>query len=98
RGGNYGWRVTEGSRCNPAISGGVCSTAGFNLPIAEYNHAGGRCSVTGGYVYRGSKGALPLGSYVYGDFCSGEIFSLLRGEQNLLLDTNLNISSFGEDE
>ena len=98
RGGNYGWRVTEGSRCNPAIGGGVCSTAGFNLPIAEYNHAGGRCSVTGGYVYRGAKGALPLGTYVYGDFCSGEIFSFLRGEQNLLLDTNLNISSFGEDE
>jgi len=97
-GGNYGWRVMEGTRCNPGIGGGVCSTAGFNLPIAEYRHTGGRCSITGGYVYRGSKGALPSGTYVYADYCSGEIFSLIGGEQNLLLDTSLNIPSFGEDE
>ncbi|MEK6321952.1 MAG: PQQ-dependent sugar dehydrogenase [Acidobacteriota bacterium] len=97
-GGNYGWRVMEGARCNPGVGGGVCSTAGFSLPVAEYNHTGGRCSVTGGYVYRGSKGALSFGTYVYADFCSGEIFSLIGGEQNLLLATNLNISSFGEDE
>lgn len=97
-GGNYGWRVMEGTRCNPGIGGGVCSTAGFTLPIAEYRHTGGRCSITGGYVYRGSKGAFPSGAYVYADFCSGEIFSLIGGEQNLLMDTDLNISSFGEDE
>jgi glucose/sorbosone dehydrogenase len=98
RGGNYGWREMEGARCNPVIGGGVCSTAGFNLPIAEYRHKGDRCSITGGYVYRGSKGALPSGTYLYADYCSGEIFSLLGSEQNLLLDTSLNISSFGEDE
>ncbi|MEK6410968.1 MAG: PQQ-dependent sugar dehydrogenase [Acidobacteriota bacterium] len=97
-GGNYGWRVMEGTRCNPGVGGGVCSTAGFTLPIAEYRHTGGRCSMTGGYVYRGSKRALPSGTYVYADFCSGEIFSLIGGEQNLLMDTDLNISSFGEDE
>jgi glucose/arabinose dehydrogenase len=95
---NYGWRVMEGTHCNPGVGDGVCSSAGFSLPIAEYLHAGGRCSITGGYVYRGSKGALQSGTYVYADYCTGEIFSLIGGQQNLLLDTNLNISSFGEDD
>ena len=67
-------------------------------PIAQYKHTGGRCSITGGYVYRGSKGSLPFGAYVFGDFCTGEIFLLKDGAQSLLMDTALGISSFGEDE
>ncbi|HWP42470.1 MAG TPA: PQQ-dependent sugar dehydrogenase, partial [Blastocatellia bacterium] len=97
RGGNYGWRVFEGTRCtnnDPAL----CGTLSATPPIAEYSHAGGRCSVTGGYVYRGSKSTLPLGTYIFGDFCSGEIFMLSGGAQSLLMDTSLNISSFGEDD
>lgn len=97
RGGNYGWRVFEGTSCtnnDPAL----CSAGEFTGPIAEYGHNGGRCSITGGYVYRGSKGSLPLGAYVYADFCTGEIFLLQDGAQSLLLDTALSISSFGEDE
>src|SRR5215510_113311 len=97
-GGNYGWRITEGNHCNQAINGGLCSTIGLIMPILEYGHTGGRCSIIGGYVYRGSKATLPIGTYVYGDYCSGEIFGLIGGSQRLLLDTNLNISSFGEDE
>ena len=61
-------------------------------------HGGGRCSITGGYVYRGSRGALPTGTYVYGDFCTGEIFAWNGAAQALLLDTAMSISSFGEDE
>jgi len=96
---NYGWRVAEGNHCNQAIGGGVCSMAGFVPPIAEYGHSGGKCSITGGYVYRGSKGTFPSGTYVYADFCSGEIFTLATGGgQSLLLDSGMNISSFGEDE
>lgn len=97
RGGNYGWRVLEGTRCTnngPAS----CSTPGFIPPIFEYTHTGGRCSITGGYVYRGAKSSLPPGSYIYGDYCTGEIFLLIGTTQQRLLDTNLNISSFGEDE
>ncbi len=97
RGGNYGWRVMEGNHCNPSFNNGQCSTAGFTTPIAEYGHTQGRCSLTGGYVYRGTKGALPVGSYVFGDYCTGEIFLLDGGVESVLLDTDLNISSFGED-
>ncbi len=96
-GGNYGWRVCEGTRCT-ALGPAACTTPGFIPPIAEYTHELGRCSVTGGYVYRGSRNALPLGTYVYGDYCSGEIFMLKDGAQTLLAKTGLNIASFGEDE
>lgn len=98
KGGNYGWRVTEGKHCNPSIGGGVCSMSGLIPPIAEYVHSGGRCSITGGYLYRGGNQTLPSGTYVYADFCTGEIFSLVGSEQNVLLDTGINISSFGEDD
>jgi glucose/arabinose dehydrogenase len=97
RGGNYGWRVMEGNSCtnnDPAL----CNPSRFVAPIAEYNHTNGRCSITGGYVYRGTQTSLPLGAYVYGDFCTGEIFLLSGSSSSLLMDTNLSISSFGEDE
>jgi hypothetical protein len=99
QGGNYGWRVLEGTFCTgngPAS----CSDPRFIPPIAEYVNTGqtGRCAIIGGYVYRGTQGSLPYGAYVYGDLCSGEIFMLKDGVQTLLLDTPLSISSFGEDE
>ena len=97
RGGNYGWRVFEGTRCT-GLGPAQCNPADFQAPIAEYEHTGGRCSVTGGYVYRGTRSSLPIGAYVFGDFCTGEIFLLQGGTQSLLQDTSLNISSFGEDE
>jgi len=97
-GANYGWNVMEGSRCfaNPS-----CSSAGLTLPVAEYLHGTGDCSVIGGYVYRGSIPALQ-GIYVYGDLCSGRIWGLRRNgavwENRLLIDTELTISTFGEDD
>ncbi len=95
RGGNYGWRTWEGSGCTGLD--GSCSASGFIFPVTEYPQAGGRCSITGGYVYRGSAAALPTGTYVFGDFCTGEILGFAGGTASLLLDTTLNISSFGED-
>ena len=98
-GGNYGWSIWEGDRCthnNGAT--GPCSSTGFTFPITEYDHSGGRCSVTGGYVYRGTKGSLPVGTYVFGDLCTGEIFTLLNGTSNVALDTGFQLASFGEDE
>ncbi len=96
-GGNYGWRVYEGSSCTN-IDSTLCSPSNYLFPVFEYGHTGGRCSITGGYIYRGSLNSLPEGLYVYGDFCSGEVFTWNGTEQRLLLDTSLNISSFGEDD
>jgi glucose/arabinose dehydrogenase len=97
-GANYGWNVMEASSCFADPS---CSSAGLTLPVAEYLHGSGDCSVTGGYVYRGSNPAL-RGIYIYGDFCSGRIWGLRRNgtnwESKLLNDTTLSISTFGEDE
>ena len=97
RGGNYGWRVYEGFACTRNDQT-LCDPSRYRLPIFDYDHSSGRCSVTGGYVYRGAQGALPGGTYVYGDYCSGEIFTWDGTTQSLLLRTPLNISSFGEDE
>jgi len=96
-GGNYGWRVFEGSLCTN-FDPLMCSSLPSIRPAIEYDHSGGRCSVTAGYAYRGRKGTLPPGSYVYGDFCTGEIFLAAGAQSQLLLDTDMNITSFGEDE
>jgi hypothetical protein len=103
RGGNYGWRVFEGTLCTN-IDPSLCNPANFIPPIAEYDRSFGRCAIIGGYVYRGTKATLPSGAYIYGDLCTGEILQLVPassgGTQSVLLDTALNnvLASFGEDE
>ncbi|MGE0131682.1 MAG: PQQ-dependent sugar dehydrogenase [Blastocatellales bacterium] len=97
-GGNYGWRIFEGTRCTN-LGPDPCVPGNYSAPLVEYDHSvNRRCSVTGGYVYRGPRNSLPTGSYVFGDFCSGEIFLWNGGVTSLLLDTDIAISSFGEDE
>ena len=98
KGGNYGWRVYEGSLCTNNDPSLCPNTQDYIFPIFDYTHSGGRCSLTGGYVYRGAQGAVPTGTYLYGDYCSGEIFAWNGSAQSVLLDTAMNISSFGEDE
>ena len=94
RGFNYGWRLMEGDRCfEPAVG---CNDQDLKLPVATYAQTGGRCSITGGYVYRGLGIPALYGTYVYGDFCTGEIFGLAGGQTTVLLDTDLSIASFGE--
>ena len=100
KGTNFGWRVMEGNHCYRPSSG--CNKSGKAKPLAEYSHTSG-CSVTGGYVYRGSVSPSLRGLYVFGDYCSGRIWMLPFGAakpaaETLLLDTSLSISSFGEDE
>jgi glucose/arabinose dehydrogenase len=97
---NYGWPIMEGLHCFPETRS--CDRAGLDMPIAEYDHALG-CSITGGYVYRGSVYPAAQGGYVYGDFCSGRIWALYltdagAWQQVQLLQTQLGISSFGEDD
>jgi len=98
---NFGWPCLEGTHifnpdaeCDPPLTG----------PVIEYSHAGGNCSITGGYVYRGSR--LPLqGRYLYGDWCSQRIWIATRteggwsSEEWTVAATQLNsLSSFGQDE
>jgi glucose/arabinose dehydrogenase len=99
KGANYGWNVMEGFHCYSPATG--CDKSGITLPIAEYNHSQG-CSVTGGYVYRGDKIPSLQGFYIYGDYCSGNIWALAYDgntvTQNILLaESGLSITSFGED-
>lgn len=96
-GGNYGWRIREGTICS-GLDPAHCDEPGFIGPIVDYAHTQGRCAVMGGHVYRGTRGTLPSGTYVFGDFCSGEIFALDGAGMRVLLTTSLVISSFGEDE
>jgi glucose/arabinose dehydrogenase len=97
---NHGWRVFEGTLCTN-LDPPLCSGSNFTFPITEYSHTpemGGRCAIIGGYVYRGTLSTLPVGSYVYGDLCTGEIYLLQGGQQRVLLDPTLTLASFGEDE
>jgi glucose/arabinose dehydrogenase len=97
-GANYGWRVYEGTQCTN-LDPTLCTTpSNYTLPIFQYTHAGGRCSITGGYVYRGTQGSLPNGAYTYADYCTGEILMWLNNQQIILQDTPRSIVSFGEDE
>lgn len=95
---NYGWNVMEGSHCYRADT---CDSSGFVMPIDDYGHDLG-CSITGGYVYRGADFPQLVGTYVFGDYCSGRVWTLRQvngaWQRTEVLDTDLQISSFGEDE
>jgi glucose/arabinose dehydrogenase len=100
RGANYGWSIMEGSQC---FHGPGCDQAGITLPAFEYSHQEG-CSVTGGYVYRGSSIPDLQGHYFYADFCQGWVRSFRYSEgavsdeaQWPTLSPGGPILSFGED-
>lgn len=99
---NYGWRVMEGNSCF-GNSNATCNQGLLTLPIIDYTHKHGNCSVTGGNLYRGNKFPGLKGIYFYGDYCSGKIWGAVqtdgsRWKTKELLDTELSISTFGEDE
>ena len=96
---NFGWSFFEGTH---PYKGQPPANAPFVWPVSEYSHADG-CAVTGGYVYRGP--ALPewQGVYFYGDYCSGNIWGLIRPGGNdqqvkILFTTSAKITTFGVDE
>jgi glucose/arabinose dehydrogenase len=100
KGVNYGWNIMEGAHC---LSGSQCDQTGLTLPDFEYGHDQG-CSITGGYVYRGS--AIPdlQGLYFYGDFCQGWVRSLRYAAGTTIEVTDWptlrpggSVLSFGED-
>lgn len=104
---NYGWRLKEGTSCfNPSSN---CDPSGALIdPVHEYSHGGNphRCSVTGGYVYRGCAMPELDGTYFFGDYCSGNIWSFKTDGSNVtdftdhtadLGSSQFGISSFGQD-
>jgi glucose/arabinose dehydrogenase len=105
---NFGWRKLEGRHYYnwPGHTmGAACSGSCFHLPLFDYPHNnvgnGGRCAVTGGYVSRRTGAAL-YGKYIFGDYCSGEMWVIPSTFQGgtpppaPALDTSYNISSFGQ--
>ncbi|WMJ73962.1 PQQ-dependent sugar dehydrogenase [Cytophagaceae bacterium ABcell3] len=95
---NYGWNFMEGSLCYPPDID--CEVIG-TLPVFEYSiHEEDECAIIGGYVYRGSMNPNLQGHYIYGDFCSGNVWALHEEtyENTLLFSTDFMISTFGEDE
>lgn len=93
---NYGWAIMEGNQC---FQGTACNQAGLTLPTYTYPAGvAGNCAVIGGYVYRGT--AIPglRGRYVYGDYCSGRIWSVAPGGTPAqLLLVGQQLTSFGQD-
>jgi glucose/arabinose dehydrogenase len=97
---NYGWNIMEGQVCYNSPS---CNTSGLTLPVSVYpTHSSGSCSVTGGFVYRGSDYPGMQGIYFFADFCNGKIWGLQReGDawvRQELADTDYMITGFGEDQ
>jgi glucose/arabinose dehydrogenase len=94
---NYGWDLFEGSRRYEEKAAGPGELV---FPVAEYNHSRG-CSVTGGYVYRGTARPSERGRYIYGDYCSGVVWSF-RMAGGAATDLRVepfkvnSLSSFGE--
>ncbi|MBM3833207.1 MAG: c-type cytochrome [Verrucomicrobia bacterium] len=100
RGGNYGWSVTEGS--HPFRPERPKGPSPILLPIVEHDHTAFR-SITGGYVYRGSRLKELIGSFIYGDYDTGKIWALRYSENKVadhreLFDSPLRLVGFGEDK
>ena len=83
-----------------------CDPGGLTEPAVEYSHSGGACSVTGGYVYRGSAIPALRGAYLYADYCTGQIWMFrwdngtVSDQQELTSDLQsggINVASFGQD-
>lgn len=102
---NYGWRCYEGNHLNTNVNTSDCPPQSDLVdPIYEIPHQGfnGPCSITGGYVYRGTENPDLIGKYIVADFCSGEFF-IVEPDGNggwvgqEVNDFNFDISTFGED-
>jgi len=98
---NYGWRCYEGFHVFNAAGCGPASS--YDFPVAEYSHGGGNCSITGGYVYRGTDSELLNGVYLYIDFCTGNMAGLADITNDPISSFNLGsfgfgYSTFGQDE
>jgi len=98
---NFGWNAFEGR--SQYDGGGPVRGRTPTPPVAEYTHGQG-CSITGGYVYRGTKVPALAGRYLFADFCSGKVWSMRAGPKpgGMRDDTGrlgvklANVTSFGQ--
>jgi glucose/arabinose dehydrogenase len=92
---NYGWSAYEGR--HPFKQTTMNRNAPYVGPVYEYSHSTGGCSVTGGYVYRGSAVPAARGRYFFGDYCNGVVWSRGGGKVRTEPFKVAQLSSFGED-
>lgn len=93
---NYGWNLYES---NHSYKGG--DQNGLVFPIAEYEHLTGGCAIIGGYVYRGKTLPALVGTYIYGDYCRGTMWSLRRDltgkwVSQPFMASGLTLTTFGQ--
>lgn len=94
---NYGWRCYEGNTVYNSMGCAAANT--MTYPVAVYNHSGGKCSITGGYVYRGSLYPAFSGKYFFADYCSAQI-GMMSPDNTVSWTTAFtgnNFSTFGQD-
>lgn len=92
---NFGWKCYEGNAEYSTCSGSLT----YTFPVAEYTHSSGACSITGGYVYRGSLYPNLVGKYVFADYCSNKI-GYINNAGTIVWTTafsGTNITTFGQD-
>lgn len=104
---NYGWAIMEGDNCFVGFNDtncpeGLppCDDPSLTPPVYEYANAGGRCSVTGGFVYRGNLMPSYQGMYFFGDYCSAEVFVLdpaTYTSEVAIESLGFGLTTFGED-
>jgi glucose/arabinose dehydrogenase len=94
---NFGWRCYEASL--PFNTADCLSASNYTFPVAEYNLGGGNCSITGGYVYRGSTYPNMVGKYFFADYCSNRIGWVNNNGGTITWSAAFtgNFVSFGED-
>ncbi|TXE17426.1 T9SS type A sorting domain-containing protein [Psychroserpens burtonensis] len=99
---NYGWKCFEGNSIFSSQTS--CNTITHEAPVAQYTHSStGGCSITGGYVYRGTTKITLQGLYFFADFCSddiGYVQETTPGNYDISFIEDLSglgISAFGED-
>jgi len=103
---NYGWNVMEGTACydGPSCPPATppCGSRGYTGPVLQYAHGRSEvnCAVVGGYVYRGSAVPAIAGTYLYGDLCSGTLWSASRARRGWIARTLAirlpGLQTFGE--
>ncbi|MDR2235130.1 MAG: PQQ-dependent sugar dehydrogenase [Chryseobacterium sp.] len=94
---NYGWRCYEGNNAYNTV--GCPGMATMTFPVAVYDHSGGKCSVTGGYVYRGTQYPSLQGKYFLADYCSQQI-GILNADNSIVWtspSSGNSFSTFGQD-
>lgn len=101
-GANFGWNILEGAHCYEG-SAEQCADPIYLPPVFEYSHDEGGCSVTGGYVYRGSAIPELVGTYLFSDWCAGWLMALRVDDAGRLTESRVfdemmfRVTSFGVD-